>query len=102
MILSGDFEFAFACKGEFLRSQELLDEHMWNDTAQYYNAYSTTTEQFNAESYFNWSKLNLCEYPEFRPEGAKEEDCLQGRPDTPGAVMADTFYAQVSNFLTYC
>ena len=58
--------------------------------------------------FFNYTQLNLCEYPEYKPkdlvldENGKEVECLAGQPTTPGAIMTDTFYAQVNESICLC
>lgn len=104
-ITIGDIDLALRCNLAFHRGQDMLDFHLWNETGQYYNAYTTTEEQFDAEAFFNDSQLNLCSYPDYKPDDVRynekgEEECVQGRPTTPGAIMTDTFYAQVH--MTLC
>lgn len=70
-----------------------MDAKLWNSTGKYYNAYSATAEQFKEELFFEKLGLNLCGYPKYHKEEWGE--CYEGNPTTPGAVMADTFYAQV-------
>ena len=70
-----------------------MDELLWNDTHKYYNAYVTTEEEFDKEAFFQSTKLNLCSYPEYHRDEWGE--CVEGKPTTPGAIMTDTFYAQV-------
>ena len=72
-----------------------MDKFLWNNTHNYYNAYFTTKEQFDKESFFSYLNINLCSFPEHhRPEWG---ECLEGDPTTPGAIMTDTFYAQVNS-----
>ena len=81
-----------------------LDNFLWNETAQYYNAYSTVG--FDYEKFVNETHLEVCSVSdagtdtktdaqdEENPEG---QMCLEGDPANPGAIMADSFYSQVGN-----
>ena len=105
--LEGDTEFAMKCHDAFLEGQVALDLFLWNETAQYYNAY--TTLNFDYERFVNATNLEVCDIsgdgaPAVDGErGAQDEKdpsgrtCLEGDPATPGAIMADSFYAQVGN-----
>ena len=82
----------------------MLDNFLWNETAQYYNAYSTADE-FIYENFVSESGVELCDYGQYDVPADSEHvlrrrrkslPCLEGRPTSPGAVMADTFYAQVN------
>ena len=70
-----------------------MDSFLWNETAQYYNAY--TNMGFDYEKFVNATHLKLC--------GTQEEgdptgwECVEGDPATPGAIMTDSFYSQVGN-----
>lgn len=89
-----DTVFATECHKAFLAGQDAIDDKLWNSTGKYYNAYSATAEEFKKELFFKDLGMNLCDYPEYHKEEWGE--CYDGNPTTPGAVMADTFYAQVS------
>lgn len=96
------------CHEAFLSGQEALDRFLWNETAQYYNAYSTAN--FDYERFVNATHLEVCGTSD---DGARAVDgesdaqdekdplgwtsCLEGAPATPGAIMTDSFYAQVGN-----
>ena len=91
---AGDEDFAAQCENAFVRGQLKMDEVLWNSTAQYYNAYTITDGEFDETSFFTDDvQLNLCAYPEYHREEWGE--CVEGIPTTPGAIMTDTFYAQV-------
>jgi len=97
-LFEGDVEFAMKCHQAFLRGQQALDHFLWNETAQYYNAYSTM--DFDYESFVQATGLEVCSYPESGrrttvSSGAQETMCVEGNPATPGAIMADSFYSQV-------
>ena len=93
-----DTAFATECDQAFVKGQVAMDKFLWNNTHKYYNAYVTTRKEFDKDSYFKDLKINLCSYPEYhRPEWG---ECLEEDPTTPGAIMTDTFYAQVSR--PYC
>ena len=67
-----------------------VDQYLWNETAQYYNAY--TTEYCGQESPGpSWSSRK------WHRGGQKgeEEGKVALDPNTPGAIMSDSFYAQV-------
>ena len=71
-----------------------MDKFLWNNTHKYYNAYVTTPEEFNEKAFFSNLKINICEYPKYHnPEWGK---CFEGDPTAHGAIMTDTFYAQVN------
>eukprot|EP00731_Ephydatia_muelleri_P017922 Em0010g1020a len=88
--LMGDNEFAATCHEAFLKGQVALDQYLWNEAAQYYNAY-TVDEGFDYERYRNSTNLTLCLYE----SGRNEEKCVLGDPNSPGPLMSDSFYAQV-------
>ena len=105
-LFEGDVEFAMKCHQAFLRGQQALDHFLWNETAQYYNAYSIM--DFDYESFVEATGLEVCGYPESGKHttvssGAREtrrretsqQTCVEGNPATPGAIMADSFYSQV-------
>ena len=90
----GDDVFADECRNASVRGQLKMDELLWNSTAEYYNAYTTAEGEFNESSFFTDDLgVNLCSYPEYHHEEWGE--CVEGVPTTPGAIMTDTFYAQV-------
>ena len=102
--LKGDVEFATQCHQAFLDGQVALDNFLWNETAQYYNAYSTVG--FNYEKFVNETHLEECSVlhagADSKTDAQDEEDparqiCLEGDPANPGAIMADSFYSQVGN-----
>ncbi|XP_064405275.1 uncharacterized protein LOC135350425 [Halichondria panicea] len=88
-----DTDFALECHTAFLVGQDTLDDILWNSTGKYYNAYSTTEEDFAEELFFEDLRVNLCDYPKYHKEEWGE--CYDGSPTNPGAIMTDTFYAQV-------
>ncbi len=89
-----DTDFALECHTAFLVGQDTLDDILWNSTGKYYNAYSTTEEDFAEELFFEDLRVNLCDYPKYHKEEWGE--CYGGSPTNPGAIMTDTFYAQVT------
>ena len=104
LLFEGDAEFATQCHQAFLDGQVALDDFLWNDTAQYYNAYSTVG--FDYEKFVTETHLEVCSTldagADSKTDAQDEEDpaghmCLQGDPATPGAIMADSFYSQVGN-----
>ena len=96
LLPTGDDAFAAQCEEAFVRGQLKMDELLWNSTAQYYNAYTTAEGEFDESSFFTDDLgVNLCSYPEYQREEWGE--CVEGWPTTPGAIMTDTFYAQVCN-----
>ncbi len=99
--LADDTAFANECHEAFLAGQDTLDNKLWNSTGKYYNAYSTTDEDFAEELFFNDNlEMNLCGYPKYHRE--EWGDCYDGSPTTPGAIMTDTFYAQVTDYDYTC
>ena len=103
-LFEGDVEFATQCHQAFLDGQVALDNFLWNETAQYYNAYSTVG--FDYEKFVTETHLEVCSISDAGADSkmdAQDEDdsagqmCLQGDPATPGAIMADSFYSQVGN-----
>ena len=86
-----------------------MDHFLWNETAQYYNAY--TNMGFDYEKFVNATHLKLCgtsdeaasALGDSKGGGAQEEEdptgqeCVEGDPATPGAIMTDSFYSQVGN-----
>ena len=104
-LLEGDVEFAIKCREAFLDGQVALDHFLWNETAQYYNAYSTV--DFDYERFVDATHLEVCGSDAGAPavdskRGSQDENpsgqtCLEGDPATPGAIMADSFYSQVGN-----
>ena len=102
--VEGDTKFAASCQEAFLEGQEALDYFLWNETAQYYNAYTNTG--FDLDKFVNTTHLKICGTSDKAAradskEGARgEEDpggrpCVEGDPTTPGAIMTDSFYSQV-------
>ena len=57
-LLKGDVEFATQCRQAFLDGQVALDNFLWNETAQHYNAYSTVG--FDYEKFVNATHLDVC------------------------------------------
>lgn len=106
-LLEGDVEFAIECHEAFLDGQVALDHFLWNETAQYYNAYSTV--DFDYERFVNATHLEVCGVSDAgaptvdsKKDAKDDEDqsgqtCLEGNPATPGAIMTDSFYSQVGN-----
>ena len=105
-LLKGDVEFATQCRQAFLDGQVALDNFLWNETAQHYNAYSTVG--FDYERFVNATHLDVCGISDAGADSkmdAQDEEledpsgrtCLDGDPATPGAIMADSFYSQVGN-----
>ena len=106
-LLEGDVEFAIKCREAFLDGQVALDHFLWNETAQYYNAYSNV--DFDYERFVNATHLEVCGISDAgapavdsKRDSQDEEDpsgqtCLEGDPAIPGAIMADSFYSQVGN-----
>ena len=103
-LLKGDVEFATQCHQAFLDGQVALDNFLWNETAQYYNAYSTIG--FDYEKFVSETHLEECSVSDTGTDskmGAQNEEnpegqmCLEGDPANPGAIMADSFYSQVGN-----
>ena len=98
-------EFAETCHNAFVVGQHALDKHLWNETAQYYNAYST--EGFDYEMYVNATGLEMCGYSSenrthtidrshiHAKRRVTDQICVEGNPATPGAIMTDSFYSQV-------
>ena len=85
-----------------------MDSFLWNETAQYYNAY--TNMGFDSEKFVSATHLKLCGTSDEAASalddskgGAQEEEdptgweCVEGDPATPGAIMTDSFYSQVGN-----
>ena len=106
-MFEGDPKFAAKCQEAFLEGQAALDHFLWNETAQYYNAY--TNKGFDYEKFVNATHLKLCGTShEAAHDTRKEEDpgrlCVEGDPSTPGAIMTDSFYSQVGKEtgITYC
>ena len=94
------------CHKAFVLGQQALDQFLWNETSQYYNAYSTMG--FDYETFVNATGMEVCGYPENgthtidrsdaqekRRGNTTEQICVEGNPATPGAIMADSFYSQV-------
>ena len=105
-LLKGDVEFATQCRQAFLDGQVALDNFLWNETAQHYNAYSTVG--FDYEKFVNATHLEVCgisdagansktDTQDDHEEDTAGQMCLEGDPATPGAIMADSFYSQVGN-----
>ncbi len=94
LFLADDTDFALECHTAFLVGQDTLDDILWNSTGKYYNAYSTTEEDFAEELFFEDLRVNLCDYPKYHKE--ERGECYGGSPTNPGAIMTDTFYAQVT------
>jgi hypothetical protein len=102
-LLKGDVEFATQCRQAFLDGQMALDNFLWNETAQHYNAYSTVG--FDYERFVNATHLEVCGISDAGADSktdAQDEDpagqtCLEGDPANPGAIMVDSFYSQVGN-----
>jgi hypothetical protein len=78
-----------------------LDNFLWNETAQYYNAYSTVDFDFerfvNATHVCGISDAGADSKTDAQDEDPTGQTCLEGDPATPGAIMADSFYSQVGN-----
>lgn len=87
-----------------------MDSFLWNETAQYYNAY--TNMGLDYEKFVNATQLKLCgtsneaasPLADSKGDARKEEDpggreCVDGNPATPGAIMTDSFYSQVGNIV---
>ena len=70
-----------------------MDQLLWNSTEKYYNAYTLAGGEFDKDSFFEDLNMNLCGYEEYHREEWGE--CYDGDPTNPGAIMTDTFYAQV-------
>ena len=107
-LLKGDVEFATQCHQAFLDGQVALDNFLWNETAQYYNAYSNVG--FDYEKFVNETHLEVCSISDAGADSktdAQDEEipegqmCLEGDPATPGAIMADSFYSQVGNTIGF-
>ena len=79
--IAGDGVFAAQCHDAFVKGQVALDLYLWNETAEYYNAYTT---EYCGQQGGGQAK---------RRKWFKEEVGLD--PNTPGAFMSDSFYAQV-------
>ena len=90
-----------------------MDYFLWNETAQYYNAYSNV--DFDYQKFVNATHLKLCGTSDEaagaladNKGGAQEEEdpagreCVEGDPTTPGAIMTDSFYSQVGNTALTC
>ena len=99
--VEGDTKFAASCHEAFLEGQAALDYFLWNETAQYYNAY--TTEGFDYEKFYH---VKICGTSDeaahadskVGARGGKDpggRPCVRGDPTTPGAIMTDSFYSQV-------
>ncbi len=73
-LFTGDADFAEECHNAYLRGQKALDHLLWNETAKYYNAYVPC--------------------PTHHP--CTPHAVGGSHPNVPGAIMTDTFYAQVS------
>ena len=103
-LLKGDVEFATRCHQAFLDGQVALDNFLWNETAQHYNAYSTVG--FDYENFVNATHLKVCNISDAEADSKTDaqdkknsdgQTCLEGDPVTQGAIMADSFYSQVGN-----
>lgn len=104
-LFKGDTEFAMKCHEAFLAGQVALDHFLWNETSQYYNAYSN--EDFDYEMFASATHLEVCGIsddgaPAVLSKGDTQDKeipsgqtCVEGKPATPGAIMADSFYSQV-------
>ena len=105
--VEGDTKFAASCHEAFLEGQAALDYFLWNETAQYYNAYTNTG--FDYDKFVNATHLKLCG----TSDGAARADskggargrkdpggriCVEGDPTSPGAIMTDSFYSQVGDY----
>ena len=102
--VEGDTKFAAKCQEAFLEGQAALDYFLWNETAQYYNAYTNTG--FDFDKFANATHLKICGTSDkvVRADskgdarGGKDpggQPCVEGDPTTPGAIMTDSFYSQV-------
>eukprot|EP00731_Ephydatia_muelleri_P017942 Em0010g1040a len=82
---AGDNEFAATCHEAFVKGQVALDQYLWNETAQYYNAYTP--------EYCGQASARQIKSRKWFMEGQKEK--VGTELNTTGAIMADSFYAQV-------
>ena len=83
-----DLEFANDCHQAFIRGQQALDKFLWNETARHYNAYTQYTP---GDPY----KPSTDGYTDIHGRTNTGYGTGEALPDTPGAIMTDTFYAQV-------
>ena len=80
----GDTDSAATYRKAYLKGQGNMDVYQWNQTSHYYNAYTmvSSSEEYRPMRYVQtkrgWTKLPG-----------------RGQPATPGAIMTDSFYAQV-------
>ncbi len=93
MLSTGDVDFAVECHSAYLRGQGAVDHLLWNETGKYYNAYDAYDQ---GDGIGQYKDLQSNAYSYLEDGGPVGEGDLQANPDTPGAIMADTFYAQVS------
>lgn len=107
----GDYELAVYCQKNFKLAQDALDEYLWNETAQYYNAYYVDyPSDFDYKGWLRETGIKICEFE--KEEFSDDEENMSGRarlfrkkpgsdvcvdsmPATKGALMTDSFYAQV-------
>ncbi len=112
-LFTGDDEFAEECHTYFLYGQEALDRILWNETARYYNAYEPQLNDREAPDdsrYKAYTRL----VPDNEMDRVTAADAfMMANSDWPimyndsegllaaqsprGALMTDTFYAQVKS-----
>ena len=107
LLFAGDTEFAMKCHQAYLAGQVALDHFLWNETVQYYNAYSNVA--FDYERFAEATHMEVCGTsndgaPGVDSKGDMQDEgnlsgqtCVEAKPATPGAIMADSFYSQVGN-----
>ncbi len=84
---TGDVDFAEECHTAYIHGQRALDDLLWNETAKYYNAYEACCSQHPCTEQYSEEYSYLKDGTLAHVRGS--------HPNTPGAIMTDTFYAQV-------
>ncbi|CAH1781975.1 unnamed protein product [Owenia fusiformis] len=85
-IIQGDADFATICEKFAEASQLELDLHLWNETAQYYNAYAMLPGAGSPDKMEAEGRRGLLDLP------------VEIAPNNPGAIMTDSFYSQVLSY----
>ncbi|XP_023931770.1 uncharacterized protein LOC106167159 [Lingula anatina] len=92
----GDTDFANTCQSAYRRGVEAIDKYQWNATHEYYNAYTTLNKVDSID--FRLDSKNFRSTLGKMIEAQGLVGVTENLPATPGAVMADSFYAQVVAF----
>ena len=93
---TGNDTFASQCHDAFVKGQVALDQYLWNEGQQSYDAY-TISGGFDYERYRNSTNLTLCQYE--AAESDRRNGCIHGDPEATSPLMSDSFYAQVLRLL---